>query len=167
MESGMPAQLNTRDHHHCFGCGALNPTGLHLQFFAAVDGTRVWADFTPDRRQEGAPGLVHGGLLAALLDETLGWALFGHGIWAVTTRLSLTYRRQVPIGTPIRVSAWLVRDRGRALLAEGRIEGQDGQTLVEAAGTFMRVPESRRQIWENQLAGAEQAGVEREPRDTE
>ncbi len=60
-----------------------------------------------------------------------------------------------------------MRDRGRALLAEGRIEGQDGQTLVEAAGTFMRVPESRRQIWENQLAGAEQAGVEREPRDTE
>lgn len=155
MSQETPIQLNTRNEHHCFGCGTLNPHGLRLAFYSSPDDGRVWADFTPDRRHEGYHGLVHGGIIAALLDETLGWSFFGRGIWAVTTRLNLIYRQPVPVGQPVRVSAWLVRDRGRVLEAAGRIDDLRGDTLVEAEGAFMRVPESRRQEWEAQYGNAE------------
>lgn len=153
MAAETPVQLNTRNDHHCFGCGALNPHGLRLAFFAAADGAEVWTDFTPDRRHEGYHGLVHGGVIAALLDETLGWSFFARGVWAVTTRLNLTYRLPVPVGEPLRVTARLVRDRGRALEAAGWIADAAGRRLVEAEGAFMRVPEARRRAWEAQYGG--------------
>lgn len=145
--------LNRRNQlgeHHCFGCGTLNPHGLHLEIFG--NETEVWADFTGGREHEGYAGLLHGGIVAALLDEVLGWSFFGRGVWAVTTRLALTYRGPVPIGTPVRVTARLARDRGRLLEATGEISDATGRVLVEAVGQFARVPEARRAAWERRYA---------------
>jgi uncharacterized protein (TIGR00369 family) len=145
--------LNRRDlpvAHHCFGCGTLNPIGLRLAVYG--EGDEVWADFVADRRHEGYRGLVHGGILAALLDEVLGWAFFHRGIWAVTTRLDLTYRAPVPVGARIRVTGRVVRDRGRMLDTVGQIADEGGRTLVEATGRYARIPEAQRAAWERAYA---------------
>lgn len=133
-----PAErLNGRDQHACFGCGRLNPFGLQLDFVADDEGVR--ADVVPGRLREGWAGVLHGGLTATLLDEALGWALFRHDIWAVTARLTVTYRRPVPIGAPLSVHGRIVRDRGRSLEAAGEIRDAAGGVLAEAVAMFVRV----------------------------
>jgi len=126
---------------YCFGCGELNPKGLKLSF--RLEEGRAVALFSPQPEHQGWPGVMHGGLVATLLDEAMGWALAALGIWAVTGKLEFRLRRPVPLDRPLQVSGWLLRDRGRALLARGEITTQEGELLAEAQGLFMRVPKGR------------------------
>src|SRR5437879_8576497 len=54
----------------CFVCGRANPIGLHISFFS--EGEMVRSEFVADLRHKGYPGLVHGGILYTVLDETIG-----------------------------------------------------------------------------------------------
>src|SRR5579864_3726600 len=66
-----PMELNdTTDYQRCFVCGQRNPFGLHLVF--RVEGDSVVADFQPREEHQGFPGVIHGGIVAAVLDEALG-----------------------------------------------------------------------------------------------
>ena len=56
---------------HCFGCGELHPTGLHLVAHVG-EGATITAEFTVTENHQGAPGLAHGGLLSLAFDEALG-----------------------------------------------------------------------------------------------
>ena len=62
-----------RTPHYCFGCSERNPIGLHLSFTMA-DG-EVRAPFTPQAEHQGWPGFMHGGLVATMLDEAMGWVI--------------------------------------------------------------------------------------------
>src|SRR5438477_11812111 len=79
----------------CYACGDLNPIGLHLEF--RVDGEWAIASFTAHREHQGYPGFVHGGVVGSLLDEAMGWATYGHGIWAITGKVENRFRGIVPI----------------------------------------------------------------------
>jgi excisionase family DNA binding protein/uncharacterized protein (TIGR00369 family) len=142
-DRSMPAgRLNQVDDHFCFGCGRLNPAGLQLSFVA--DGAEVRAAFTPGRLSEGWAGATHGGILATLLDEVLAWTLFHHQIWAVTTRLAITYRRPAPIGAPLTASGRIVQDRGRLVEVAGEAREAGGAVVAEATATFVRVSAEQR-----------------------
>jgi uncharacterized protein (TIGR00369 family) len=148
--------LAARNDHHCFGCGTLNPCGLQLRFEREERG--VSADFTPDRRHEGYAEIVHGGIVATLLDEVMAWALYDRGIWAVTARLHLTFRRPLQVGTPVRATGWLVADRGRLIEVAGEVRRTaDGAVLAEAGATFARVREPQAASWRERYL-AESAG---------
>ena len=146
------ARLNRRDDHACFGCGRLNPYGLQLDFVAEGEGVR--ADLTPGRLREGWAGATHGGILATLLDEVLAWALFQRAIWAVTAKLSITYRRPAPVGAPLSAHGWIVRDRGRLVEAAGALRDADGAVLAEAVGVFVRVNAAQRARLERLYGGS-------------
>ncbi|HEY4685822.1 MAG TPA: PaaI family thioesterase, partial [Dehalococcoidia bacterium] len=85
----------------CYACGDLNPLGLHVHFRMEDD----WAvaSFEALREHQGYPGFVHGGIVSALLDEAMGWATYGRGIWAVTGKMETRFRGVVPIGRPLAV----------------------------------------------------------------
>lgn len=124
----------------CFGCGDDNDVGLGLRF--SVEPPGLVASFSPKPQHRGAPGLLHGGLAATCLDETmgaLGVALDGGG-W-VTATLDLRYRRPVPLdGRPVRVEAWRDGPEGRRRRrVHGRLLLADGALAVEARGIFVRV----------------------------
>ncbi len=68
------AELGIDFDHWCFACGRANPYGLHLDFEVARD--RAMTRFTALREHTGYDGAVHGGIVSALLDETMGWAIF-------------------------------------------------------------------------------------------
>jgi uncharacterized protein (TIGR00369 family) len=122
----------------CFGCGDANPEGLHIEF--SVDGRRVTGAFEARKAHQGFPGVAHGGIVAAAIDEAMGWAMYAAGAWAMTARLEVRYRRPLPLGQPLEVSAEVVRDRGRWLEAEGSLRVADGTLLADAKAVFIRLP---------------------------
>jgi acyl-coenzyme A thioesterase PaaI-like protein len=159
-------RLNVRDDHGCFGCGHLNPHGLRLDFYAAAEGDGVWAAFTPAPEHEGFAGVVHGGIVAAALDEAMGWAVFVRGVWAVTAKIAIAFRRPVEVGVPARVVGRVVTDRGRLLDAAGELRRAEGEALLaEATATFARVPAAQARAWEERYGiGAPERAAQGTPR---
>ncbi len=149
-------ELGVSFEHWCFACGRQNPTGLHLDFDVAKD--RATARYTGLPRHQGYDGYLHGGVVTALLDETMGWAFFQRGIWGVTARLTVTFRSPVVLGDELLVSGWIARERSRAIETKGRLErGRDGVVLAEADGLFLRMPEERQAELERRYAGTADA----------
>ncbi|MDX6202086.1 MAG: hypothetical protein QOF82_324 [Frankiales bacterium] len=126
---------------HCFGCGDLHPTGLHLQVRAG-EGVRVSAEFTVTDHHQGAPGLAHGGLLATAFDEAMGFLLWLVGKPAVTGRLETDYLLPVPVGTTVVMDCECLGVQRRKLYVRGvgRLDSPDGPVAVRAAGLFVAVP---------------------------
>jgi len=127
--------------HHdpaCWGCGGA-PGGIRLPRPAGEGLTEYEAWFAFDERHQAGPGLVHGGLVAAALDEACGLLATWYRFPAVTARIFVRYRRPVPINTELLVEARLTSERGRRLRVEGRIsDGSD--VLAEARAAFLHVP---------------------------
>jgi acyl-coenzyme A thioesterase PaaI-like protein len=137
-------QLNdATDYQRCFVCGQRNPFGLKLVFRQEADS--IVADFQPREEHQGFPGIIHGGIVAAILDETLNRTsiLAARPAWTMTGRLEIRYRRAVPYGPLLRVRAGLETQRQRMIQATGFVTlADDEQTiLAEARGTFLSLPE--------------------------
>lgn len=133
-------ELNdTTDYQRCFVCGQRNPYGLHLTFRREDDS--VVADFLPREDHQGFPGVIHGGIVAAVLDEALNRTslLSSQPAWTMTGRLEVRYRRYVPYGERLRVRAILTGERGRMMQSSGTLTLADDEQVVlaEAQGTFM------------------------------
>jgi uncharacterized protein (TIGR00369 family) len=134
--------------HHCFGCGDQNPIGLQLRFRALRGADGVWSSFTPDRRYEGYFGLVHGGILSALLDEAMSWAITASGSFAVTARMQLAFRSPASIGRELRVEGRIKADRTRVVDTAGRVMDVASESVVaEAEARFVRVTEEQAAAW--------------------
>ncbi len=122
----------------CFVCGLENPIGLKMAFYEDDEG-RVVARFTPREEHQGYPGVMHGGIVTALLDETLGRVAIATGRWMMTGRLTIRFRRTIPIGEPLTVVGEVVSRKKRVLEARGEIRLADGQVGAEATGTFLEI----------------------------
>lgn len=135
-------ELNdTTDYQRCFVCGQRNPFGLHLVF--RQEEQSIMADFQPREEHQGFPGVLHGGIVASVLDEALGRTpLLGtHPAWTMTGRLEIKYRRYVPYGPLLRVRATLESDRKRAQQARGvlTLAEDESTVLAEASGLFLPI----------------------------
>lgn len=136
----------------CFVCGRENPVGLHLHFYTDDDG-RVHAEFTPGQEHQGYPGVMHGGLITALLDETIGRTAIAGDLWCMTARLEVRFRKPVPIGERLHIVGEISRNNGRLLQGHGEIRlGTDDQLLAEATGTFVRIPNDQIESYKQALA---------------
>jgi uncharacterized protein (TIGR00369 family) len=120
----------------CFGCGEANPIGLHLEFFLADDGKVVSMAEIGDTF-EGPAGLLHGGIIATLLDEIMSKAVRSHGIVAMTRHMEVEYLRPVPSQSPIRLEAHVTRNEGRKHWTEARILDGAGTMLAHGKGLFV------------------------------
>jgi len=122
----------------CFGCGQRNEHGLRLRF-RRTGPAAVEAAYQAPEHFAGAPGVVHGGIQAALLDEALGFAANAaddrRDFDIVTVEFSLRYRRPAPTGQPLRI-------RGRLLRSEGRDFWMAGE-IVDACEVVLTVAEAR------------------------
>jgi uncharacterized protein (TIGR00369 family) len=125
----------------CMGCGPENPATLGLRMRA--EGGRVVGEATLRHEHEGAPGYAHGGAVATLLDDALGFVGRLHGHLVVTARLETDYRAPVLMGVPLQVEAWEESERdGRKLYLRGVVRDQAGTVLAEARGLFVVVDRS-------------------------
>ena len=127
--------------HHdpsCWGCGD-SPDGLHLPHppHEGVEEYEAYLHF--DERHQAAPGLVHGGLVAAALDEACGLLATWYRFPTVTARIFVRYRRPVPINTELLVRARVEPSRGRRIRVRGELLDGD-EPLAEARAGFVHVP---------------------------
>ncbi|MBI5342836.1 MAG: PaaI family thioesterase [Deltaproteobacteria bacterium] len=121
----------------CFLCGDENDCGVRLKFF--VEGDAVCARITLPRHVNGYKNVAHGGVLAALLDESMGWAatVFGGSQrMYLTGELTVKYLAPVPVGKEIVIRSRLVRDAGRIAFSEGELSC-GGEVRVRANGKFL------------------------------
>lgn len=143
--AGMPVSLTPMTdekrplpshYHYCFGCGAEHPTGLHLQMSGA--GEHIEGFFVVTEHHQGAPGLAHGGVIAAAMDESMGFVLYLLGTMAVTANLNVNFRRPVPVGSRLEMEGGVDRVEGRKIFARmtGRV---NGEIAVEATALFLKV----------------------------
>lgn len=135
-----PGALLGAHYDQCFGCGAEQSHGLHLETRAG-DGVRVTAEFTVRSAHQGAPGLAHGGVLASALDETLGSLNWLLRTTAVTGHLETDFVRPVPVGSVLHLQAECTAVHGRKIYssAVGRLGGPDGPVAVRAEALFVSV----------------------------
>jgi acyl-coenzyme A thioesterase PaaI-like protein len=126
------------DYQQCFVCGAKNPIGLHVHY--RQEGDRIVTEFTGGPEHQGFPGVVHGGLISTLLDETMGRTPLISRTWVMTGRLEVRYRQPVPTGQRLTVSAWLTKSRRGAFESRGEVRLDDGTLLADARGLFIKAP---------------------------
>ena len=127
--------------HHdpaCWGCGE-NADGIRLPIPAREGIERYEATFSFDERHQGGPGLVHGGLVSAALDEACGLLATWHRFPSVTARIFVRFRRPVPINRDLVVRARVENMRGRRVHIRGSLE-DGGEILAEARAAFLHVP---------------------------
>lgn len=131
------------DDRHCFVCGERNSWGLQLKPVGADgEGTIEWL---PDSRHQGFLGVVHGGLISTLLDESMAYAAMSTGGFCVTAEISVKFRKPVATGVPVFVKASVVENRGRMLKLEASVI-QDGEEKASGRGTFIRVQGGRKNV---------------------
>ncbi len=129
--------------HHCFACGTLNETGMHLELH--VERGRSWTELTYHARFQGWDGIAHGGILATVLDEVMAWALVGEDHWGLTARLAIDFKRPVTVGQALRAEGWITRSRRRIVDTAGHVlDAASGQALVTATGVYLAADERRK-----------------------
>ncbi|HEY0409517.1 MAG TPA: PaaI family thioesterase [Candidatus Dormibacteraeota bacterium] len=141
--------------------GLYNPHGLHIQYrLERLEGDadpgsglpphRVVGEWVPDALLHvGFPGVAHGGLVSAVLDDVMGRSTTLLRLWTVTGRLEVRYRGPAPAGTPLRVEGWMTGLRRRMVTARGRLLLPGGGTVAEASATCLPLtPELERQMVE-------------------
>jgi acyl-coenzyme A thioesterase PaaI-like protein len=132
-------RLRVEEHAGCVVCGTENATGFQLTYTTETAG-RVSALWTPTARYEGFKGLVHGGVLATVLDEAMAKAVISLRLEALTGDLRVRFRHYVTPGEPLQVTGWVVSHRGRLLKVEAAVCTLDGEERCHAWGLFAIVP---------------------------
>ncbi|MGB8658305.1 MAG: PaaI family thioesterase [Candidatus Zixiibacteriota bacterium] len=120
----------------CFVCGDKNPYGLNVPFF--LDDDKVVAEYTAGSHFQGYKDILHGGILSALLDEVMIRAVLAQGIMSLTSEMTVRFKKPVRVGDRLSLEGRLVEDKGRFLLAEGKITNQDQEVVAAGEGKFFR-----------------------------
>ena len=135
----MKKQPNSR---HCFVCGVDNEHGLHLKFYENAPG-EVTVNYTVPEHFQGYSGVVHGGVVASLVDEVLGRVHMGdpeNTRFMYTAKLTVKYRKPVPIGKPIKIVGHAKTSKRRVATSTAEVYGPKGELLVEAETLLVDLP---------------------------
>jgi len=128
-------------HWHCFGCGEENRLGLRLN--VTLSGDKTECDFTPIAEFQGAPGVTHSGVVAAILDEVMSQLIFAQLQLAVTRKIEVTYRRPLRVGQTYHFTAEIAKQNSRIIAARAEARDADGNQVARARGIYAPLDEER------------------------
>ena len=129
----------------CFVCGLANDFGLKSRFYE-LENNEIMAVFMPAEEHQSYPGRLHGGVAAAILDETICRATMKHeasNFWGVTVDFSMKFRKPVPLDREIRVIARVRQENKRTFEGTGEIILADNSVAVEGNGRYLKMDLSR------------------------
>ncbi len=125
----------------CFVCGVENDFGLHANFYE-TDANELVALIDPSEQHQGYPGRMHGGIAAAILDETIGRSVCigkDEQIWSVTLELKTKFRKPIPLGQVLKIVGRVIIEGNRSFEGTGEIVLPNGEIAVSAEGKYMKV----------------------------
>ena len=135
----------------CFICGVQNPVGLHMHIYNDPDNNCIYSMVNVPEHFQGYPGVVHGGIVATMLDEISGRATLLNGNdenLMVTMKLEVKYRLPTPTLTPLKVVGRILSMTGARAKVQGQIQLSDGTVTAECEGLLARPPEEISAQWE-------------------
>lgn len=137
----------------CFVCGRENPKGLHIHWDQDEEAGEIRARLTIPDDFNGYPGVTHGGIVAAVLDETAGRSILvtgGFDELMVTAKLEVVYRRPTPTGVPLEaVGRMLSRTETRAE-TQAELRLPDGTVCARATAILARPPAAVTERWQRE-----------------
>jgi len=141
------AKIKQPNSRHCFVCGLENPVGMHLHIYEVEPGMVESQYIAPDHFQ-GYPGVLHGGMVAALIDEISGRAHMGgdpqNPRFMFTGKLEVKYRKNVPIGKLLKIVGKATKSKGKIAEAWGGFyDGETNELLAEGTVMNINVPEGQ------------------------
>ncbi len=126
----------------CLVCGLQNQFGLKTAFYE-LDNEELVGIFTPMDEHQSYPGRLHGGISAAILDETIGRAIMmrsgDEDIWGVTMQFSSRYKKPVPLNEELRVVSRITKETRLMFEGTGEILLKDGTVAVEGSGKYLKM----------------------------
>jgi acyl-coenzyme A thioesterase PaaI-like protein len=123
------------DDRRCFACGPDSEIGLRMTFDYG-DGT-ARSRVAPRPEFGGWSNIMHGGIVATLLDEAMAHAALAAGVRAVTARIEVRFRHPVPTDKPLIVEGKVAGRRGRVMEIEGTLSGEDGTCYAQSHARFL------------------------------
>lgn len=129
-------RLPNNSNHNCFGCSPVNPSGLQMKFY--TDEATVYSKVTVPGHLCGWSNLVHGGVLATIMDEIMSWtAIYLLKRIPMTKSIAVDFLKPVYVGRTLQVQGKVLEKTGkREVLMEGRIFNEDDACCARATGTF-------------------------------
>lgn len=141
--SSQAMRIEPKPDNFCFACGGANSHGMHLTFEQDDAAQRIRGLFRMPSHYQGGAGLVHGGIIATLLDEVMAKVSRFAGDHAVTANLTVEYLRPVPVDSDIVVEGWELERNGRDRFRQGEIRNAAGLLLARARGHFVEIGKER------------------------
>ncbi len=128
-----------QDNQACFVCGKKNPGGLQASFTIDRENLSIKGEFTPGEIHQGFAGIVHGGIIATLLDEAMVKLAFEAGIYAVTAWMEIKYISPLYVGEKLHIEAQLTKTHKRLLEGEAEAKTSEGRLIARAKGKLLKV----------------------------
>lgn len=127
-----------KDNNRCYVCGTDNPLGLQVAFEIDRDARSIRGRFTPRPEHQGWTGIIHGGIVATLMDEAMVKLAAHLGIPAVSAELTVKFTAPAAPGDALIVLGRLTKEAGRLIEAEASVER--GPIIVaKAKGKLLKV----------------------------
>lgn len=126
----------------CLVCGVENPLGLKTSFYE-LENQELVAIFRANDNHQGYPGRLHGGITAAVLDETIGRAIMirhDETIWGVTVDFNIRYKKPIPLYEELKVVTRITSENSRLFEGSGELILPDGEIGATAQGKYMKLP---------------------------
>ena len=120
------------EYKNCFICGSENSIGLKLEFF--YKDKKVYAEWISKKDYQGFDGVVHGGIIASLIDEAVAQIIMHEGYIAVTTELNVKYLKPFPIGKKVVICAEIVEHRRKIIIGKAVIYDKESPSFIYARG---------------------------------
>jgi len=133
----MEETIHLEDDNMCYACGKKNEKGLHLEFSFFEQEKRIETTFLPSEHYQGWRGVVHGGVLATVLDEAMAKLVHRLGYHAVTASLDVRYKDVAKTREPFTVSAEVTKHSKRLIFAKAAASRGDGKVVAEARAKLM------------------------------
>jgi acyl-coenzyme A thioesterase PaaI-like protein len=137
MLTGQERNGKINIHRNCFACGSNNEMGLGLKFHKHEGGTVV-GSFFADSKYESYSGIIHGGIIATLLDSAMTHCLLMKDIPALTGRLSIKYSIPIRTGTVVKLEARIVDQFHEMFILEGKA-WVDGKRVASAEAKYRSI----------------------------
>jgi uncharacterized protein (TIGR00369 family) len=137
---------------YCFLCGEENPVGLKMHWENDREKHEVVGKVTVPEHFNGYPGVVHGGIVATILDETAGRAVLLNDPMnlMVTVKLEVAYKQPTPTETELTVIGRAKRETSRRAMVEGEIVLPDGTVTATCSALVVQPPDEFKSSWEEE-----------------